>query len=256
MQPILKNELIKEIKEKKELKGLSDYVVSDLLDEYIKKNKISLSGKSKKEKKLIIKEIRSKLRLLAGRFQKSKKAKKDLLNSGEIDQLLKTHSSTAERIGFYPRLKKLLTESNLTSVLDLGCGLNPIALASRDIEYHASDINLDDLSIVSEFFKKSNIKGSTFFLDIRKISQTLPETDVCLMLKLLDVVDPKHNISENILKKIPSKKIIVSFSTKKLSGKRMNFPRRFWFEKLLAKLNYEFEMLESDNEIFYIIAKN
>ena len=251
----LKKEFIEKIKSKKELSGLSDSVVKDSLEEYLQKNRISIYEKSEKEKKLIVKEVRSRPRLLAGRFQKSKKSKKSLLSSGDIDKLLKTHSSTSERLEFYPRLKKLLSEMNVKSILDIGCGLNPIALASKNIIYYASDINEGDLSIISEYFKKNNLEGSTFVMDIRKIPRSLPKTDVCLMLKLLDVIDPKHNLSENILKSIPSKKIIVSFSTKKLSGRKMNFPKRFWFEKLLARLEYEFEVLESDNEIFYLITK-
>lgn len=257
MQDIdLKKELIKKIKDKKEFRGTANSVVRTLLNEFLEKNKISLSGKSEKEKKLILKEVRSKLRLLVGRFQKSKKSKQNLLKSGEIEKLLKTHSSTSERLEFYPEFKKILNKMKVTSILDLGCGLNPIALASKNTKYYASDINLGDLSIVSEYFKKNKINGQTFILDIQKIGKTLPKTDICLLLKLLDVVDPKHTLSENILKIIPSKKIIVSFSTKKLSGKKMNFPKRYWFEKLLKRLGYPFEIAESKNELFYIITKD
>lgn len=248
-------EIIKDIKEKKELRGISDDVVQNVLTEYLRKNRISLSNKSQKQKKILLKEVRSQLRLLAGRFQKSTKSKDSLLIHGKINSLLETHSSTAERISFYPAFRNLLSELKVTSLLDLGCGLNPIALASKKYVYYASDINEADLATVSNYFKTKGFKVSTFVLDIRKIQEPLPQTDVCLLLKLLDVVDPKHNLSENILKSIPSKKIIVSFSTKKLSGKKMNFPRRYWFEKLLAKLGYIYKTVESDNEIFYIITK-
>jgi SAM-dependent methyltransferase len=251
----LRKEFIKEIKSKKELSGLADSLVLSQLNEFLNKNHLRLLEKSEKEKKIILKEVRSKLRLLAGRFQRTLKNKEKILNSNKIDDLLKTHSSTSERFEFYPILKRILNKMKFKSILDLGCGLNPIALASKYIEYYASDINAKDLEIISNYFQKNKINGKTFILDITKINVPLPKTDVCLMLKLLDVVDPKHNLSEKILKQIPSKTVIVSFATKKLSGKKMNFPKRFWFEKLLKKLCCSFETWESENEIFYLIKK-
>lgn len=256
MNVSLEEELVLKIKQKKELCGLSNSIIRSSLEEYLSKDRISLETLSEKEKKLVIKEVRANLRLLAGRFQTSKKSKKNLLDKNEISSLLQTHSSTAERINNYGLIRDVLGRLGVRSILDLGCGLNPIALASKGTKYYASDINSGDLSIVSEYFRKKGIVGLTFVLDIRHIKDPLPETDVCLMLKLLDVVDPKHTLSEEILKKIPSKNLIVSFSTKKLSGKKMNFPKRFWFEKLLNKLQYKFQILESENELFYVIEKN
>ncbi|MFH1802631.1 MAG: hypothetical protein ABH864_04215 [archaeon] len=252
----LKSDFLKKIKSKKELQGLADSVVTDCLNNYLKKNNINFSKTSEKERKIILKEIRSGLRLLVGRFQKSIKNKKSLLSSGELEDLLKTHSSTSERLAFYPEFKRLLKQIDPRSILDLGCGLNPIAIASKQVEYFASDINEGDLNIISDFFNSKKIKGKTFVADLQNLKQELPKTDVCLILKVLDVIDPNHKISGDLLDKIQSKILIVSFSTRKLSGKKMNFPRRFWFENLLNRKRLPFETIESENEFFYIITKN
>lgn len=251
-----KTEFLKKIKSKKELKGLADSVVLGNLNSYLRKSNVEFSTTSKKEKKIILKDVRSSMRLLTGRFQKSMKDKKSFLALGEVEKLLKTHSSTSERLAFYPEFKKLLKKINPKSILDLGCGLNPIAIASKGVEYLASDIKEDELKLVSDFFESKKIKGKVFVADLQNLKKELPETDICLILKVLDVVDPNHKISKDLLKKIPARIIIVSFSTKKLSGRKMNFPRRFWFENLLKEMRLKFKTLESENEFFYIITNH
>jgi len=252
--------LIIEIKRKRELSGLSSKIIEEALENYMIKKRIDkklLSGFSKKDRKIIMKEIRSELRLFHGRFQASQKSREKFLEENKIDDLLKTHSSTKERMQFYPELKSIFKKLNIKSVLDLGCGLNPLALADTEIEYRASDINEVDILLVKKFFDKNKIKGDAFFCDLRKINEAaLPETDICLLFKLLDILEKKgHKLARGIIEKINCKYILASFSTKKLSGKPMNKPKRIWFENLLGKLNYRYEIIETDNEIFYLIKK-
>lgn len=248
-------EIIAEIKKKKELRGTATEVVREALAEYLSKNKISLDNLSPKQQKLVVKEIRSKLRLLVGRFQNSSEKRKSLLSKQDFNELLNTHVSTKERLDFYPKLKQIISDLNVKSILDLGCGLNPIALATEKIKYYAADINEADLEIVREYFKQNKIKGNVFVQDLRNIQSELPKTDLCIILKVLDIIDPKHNLSGKILEKISAKNLIISFSTRKLSGKKMNFPRRFWFEKLLTSQKLTYKTLESSNELFYLISR-
>ena len=133
-------QLLTKIKEKKEFAGLSDEVVSELLKEYSKKHTLPDRKFSPKEEKVIVKEIRSNLRKVTGMFQFNRKNRKKLLEENKISELLRTHSSTRERICFYPKLKKKISSLKINSILDLGCGLNPIFLSSKKIRYLASDI--------------------------------------------------------------------------------------------------------------------
>ena len=253
---ITKEKLIKEIKKKKELSGLSNQVVVDYLESYIKKYNLSLEKLKEKEIKLLIKELRSQLRNLTGRFQKSTKNRLKLLNEDSIKELLATHSSTSERLNFYPELKKIIKELKINSILDLGCGLNPLALAEKNIKYYASDIKEDDLSLVDKFFKKNSIKGKVFIQDIRKISSDLPKADICLLFKVLDIADKaNYKLAEKLIKNLSCRYILVSFATKTLSGRKMNFPRRKWLEHLLKNLGLKYKIISSDNEIFYLIDK-
>tara|TARA_Y100000034_G_C6900641_1_gene416475 strand:+ start:561 stop:1349 length:789 start_codon:yes stop_codon:yes gene_type:complete len=255
---VSESDLIKKIKEKSELKGLANQLVKKQLSLYLEKDNLSLSNLSKQDQKIVVKEIRSVLRNLTGQYQKSTKKRSSLLEKESFFEILKTHSSTSERLSHYPEIKKKITPLKVKSILDLGCGLNPLALASKNYEYFASDIKEDELSIISSFFKKKKFSGKTFFFDLQssKLS-TLPKADLCIMFKVLDVVDKKpYKITQSLLKKVNCKYFLISFASKKLSGKKMNHPERKWFEHLLTKLKLKYSSFRSENEIFYLIQNN
>lgn len=247
--------IINKIKQKKELSDLPDSLVSQVLKNYLEKNNLNIP-KNKKEEKIIVKEIRSQLRKYAGRFQISSKKRDKLFKEGKIQNLLKTHTSTKERINHYPDLKNLIKKINPSSILDLGCGINPLAIAESKISYYAYDIKGSEINLINEYFKKKKVKGKAYVKDITQFSK-FPKTDLCLILKVLDIIETKgHEKARHLLKKIKSKIIIVSFSTKTLSGKSMRVPRRKWFEYLADELNYSFRDFKLSNEIFYILRKS
>lgn len=247
------NKLINKIKSKKELSGISNAFVKDYLTEYIKKNNIDISNLGEKEIKLIVSHIRAKLRRSVGEFQSSNEKDEMLIETEDIDELLKSHSSTKERMEDYNKVKEIVYESKPKSILDLGCGLNPIAVAKPGVFYYACDVDENALKIANLFFKKKGIEGKAFTYDLRRIEDALPKADVCLILKVFDALEKRgHKLAEKILKNVKSKIVIISFSTKTLSGKPMNHPQRGWIERLLERLNYKFEIIKLKNEIFYV----
>ncbi len=248
------NELISRIKQKKELAGIADSIVRESLEDYVRKEGIDLNAIGMREEKIVVKEIRKGLRKYAGRFESSADRKK-FLDKENWRGLLESHSSTRERIENYPELKEIIYGLNVKSILDLGCGLNPIAIAKQGIEYYASDINQEILGIIEEFFKKERITGRTFVYDLRKIGDDLPPADLGLLLNVFDVVEKRgHKLAEKILLSLKCKYIIASFSTKTLSGKPMNHPQRGWIERLLGRLGWKFDIKKMKNEVFYIIG--
>jgi ribosomal protein RSM22 (predicted rRNA methylase) len=249
-------DLIDLIRKKKELSDISDSLVLESLNKYLTKHKINPSNLRPSETKLIVKEIRAQLRNFVGQFQLSPKKKEKFLETEDFSSLLETHSSTKERLSFYPELKSLLSELKVKSILDLGCGINPVALATKEITYYASDINESDLAVVSAFFKKNDIEGKVFAHNLREDNSSLPKADLCIMFKILDTIETKgHKIAESLILTLKDKckYILISFSTRKLSGKSMNFPERKWLEHLLTRLSIHYEIFKSDSEIFYLI---
>src|SRR3989338_2033095 len=111
-------EYIAIVKKKSELSGVSDKVIARLLVQQ------KLIPQTPAEEKILIKAVRAELRTLLGRFQKSKASRTDLLRKENIEELLKSHASTAERLEYYPLLKEKIAALSVDSLLDLGCGLN------------------------------------------------------------------------------------------------------------------------------------
>lgn len=249
------SEIVQKIKQKRELSGIDSSLVAESLERYLSKEGIVLNKLTKSQIKIVVKDVRSGLRENIGRFQSSSKDRYKLLEKNDIQSLLRTHSSTKERVDFYPQLKEIIARLKISSILDLGCGINPIALASPGVTYYASDINLEDLEIVKLFFQKHNLTGKVFACNLNNIENcSIPEADLCLVLKVFDILGKKdYETAKKVLEKVNSKHLIVSFSTRTLSGKPMNRPRRIWFEKLLDSLCYKFEIIKSNNEIFYIV---
>jgi|GEM_PF-903453 len=260
VEELIAENIVKKIKQKKELSGLSEKLVLDVLNAYLLKNNLpanKLSSLSEKGLKIIVKDVRADLRRFSGQYQSSSmdfRKKLILLKEGKIRELLMSHSSTKERLDFYPELKKIIESLEVKSILDIGCGLNPLALASPALEYYAIDIKEDEIHLIERFFIANKIKGSAFVHDIRAGASSLPKAGLCLLFKILDILD-NHKTAEKIILEVQCKYVLISFPTRTLSGKPMNHVRRPWLERILKKLDLPFKNFKSENEIFYLIEK-
>ncbi|HLC53511.1 MAG TPA: hypothetical protein VJK03_03120, partial [Candidatus Nanoarchaeia archaeon] len=136
---VTKEFLIKKIQEKKELRGLSVQIVIDVVDSYLSHYRMNLEQVSKHESIIIVKEVRRKLHIYTARFQRNAEDRASLISARRYKDVLTTHASTAVRITDYVLLRNELKKRNVKSILDLGCGLNPIALAESGMKYYAVD---------------------------------------------------------------------------------------------------------------------
>ena len=130
------------------------------------------------------------------------------------------------------------------------------------INYYAYDIDKEDCDFLNKYFilmkNYTKLKGKSFVMNLKKISEIkkLPRADVCFMFKFLDVIEQKgHKLAEEIIKTLNCKYMVISFSTKTVSGKNMKHPYRGWIEKMLERINLNFEKISIDNEVFYVVKK-
>ncbi|MBU0470945.1 MAG: hypothetical protein KKA62_03425 [Nanoarchaeota archaeon] len=279
--------LITDIKKKKELNSISDDFVKNQLETYLQKNPKALSSlikglnKKSSEYKRIVKEMRALLRRVYGLFRpegskereyliKELSNKKDQLNI--IIKILETHSSTKERLPLYSELyKKIFEITGKPEILaDFGSGINPFSypfMKLTKLKYYAYDINLEEVNALNTFFQQmkkenKNFNGKAEVLDLLKLrgagelkKPALKKADLAFLFKITDVLDQGkgHKVTEEVIRNIPARFIVVSFPTKTMSGKKMNFPRRKWIELMCERLGYKFKILEFSNEIFYVI---
>jgi len=269
------NEIIKDIKSKKELRNLDDKFVEEKLNFYLKKHPLKNSPfkrlKRSKKYKLMLKSIRKELREIYGAFIKEKPSLNNLKESlknkklnqtlEEHDKILKTHQSTRERLNNYKEIyQNIFKDIKPKSILDLACGLNPLSypyMNLKDISYIASELNKEDCNFIKDYLNLIKIKNKVIPLDLTKDYKKLKKikTDVTFLLKTLDSLEKvKRNISKDLLKNINSKIIVVSFAIKSLSGKK-SIKERGWFYRILRELNLNYKTFETENEIFFIINK-
>ena len=269
--------LIHDIKKKKELRELSDSFVKNELHHYFKQNpklerslnnQINVNPKSADYKK-IVKEVRGRLRRVYGLFRDDKRAdllKQLLLGKVSAEEILKTHSSTKERIPFYRQLYHDLFKitGKPISIIDLGSGINPFSIPYmnlKELNYRAYDLGEEEIKNLNAYFKylkKQNpfFTGKAVVLDILELKNIL-SADIAFLFKMTDVLDRRkgHKKTEEVITATPARFVVVSFPTVTMSGKKMNFPRRRWIELLCERLNYKYALLEFSNELFYVIEK-
>jgi len=279
------SQLIQDIKQKKELLPLADRFVKTSLRKHLSQTPSAVTFlqseftfKSARYKQ-IIKQVRRELRQVHSLFQvldvtQRKPYFQQLLQTKpsstkflEIHhRILETHSSTKERVSFYPSLYQKIF--NLTTkpqiLLDLGCGLNPFSfpfMKLSKLTYYAYDINQEETSLLNKYFQflkklKPSFQGQAKILDLSKITK-LPSADLAFLWKVTDVLERKksHKISEQVIVSLPVKYVVVSFPTITVRGVSMNQPRRKWIELMSSRLGYSFKVLKFQNEIFYLIKK-
>jgi hypothetical protein len=271
MQNQLINNLLKEIKSNKKYKTISDEVILNEINNYLKKKPII------KITKQDVKEIRNSLHKSYASFQTKKKNKISVYlneleqNPDDMDvtnKLLSITLSTKERLKDYEYIYKEIFKitGKPKIILDLGAGFNVFSFPLMNlgmIEYYSydiSDIDIEYLNVYYNIMKNQGLYGKAGILDLRDLREIskLPFTDIIFLFKLIDILDKEnHKPSEELIKKlIPKTKfIIASFATKTITRKQMNFPNRKWFELMLERNNLKYKIINTDNEIFYVINR-
>jgi len=276
MENKIPNEFIEKIKENKKYKSISEDIVIKEIENYMRKYQTDQDDLY--DDKFAIKVIRKELHRLYSSYQTKGKKKRDQLlkdlksdpdNSKIQKKLLSLTLSTIERLPHYEKLYKDIFKitKQPSSVIDLGAGLNPLSFPLTGLPkstiYHSYDIDTEDIKFLNEFFKTLNINGKAEILDARDLDKLkkLPNSDIIFMFKLYDLIVPKaknqKKLGEEIINLLMTKTkyLVASFATKTLTRKSMKLPRRIGFEMMLDRNQLKYELIETDNEIYYIVSK-
>ncbi len=276
------DELIDSIKDKAELRELSDDFVAKRLAEYgaahpdvvekYERAKDFDEFKRSQEYEDMQKEVRSLLREVYGAFIMEKyddmeEALEELREDQSLANhcnILSMHRSSKERLPFYEKIYEEIFDitGGPNSILDLACGLNPFSypFLGYEPDYYASDISPWMCGYIQDYFEMRQIEGESFVLDLLEVPETgFPsdiEADVCFLFKTLDSLESlEWDVSEKILKKIPAEWLVVSFARQSLGGQKIDDDRRSWFEDIVEEEGWSFEKFEVPNESFYVVHK-
>lgn len=192
-------------------------------------------GRSFKE---AVKAVRNKLHQVGGAFQEQTPPYarwvmelKELADDPTDPQVrafclgaMQAHSSTRERSPILERFyqETLTPLGKINSVLDLACGLNPLALnwmpLATGATYHAVDIYQDLADFLNHFFAHMHINGQAGLCDLTAAVPPQP-VQLALLLKTIPCLEQVDSLAgARLLGSIPAEHILVSFPMHSLSG--------------------------------------
>ncbi len=236
-----------------------------------------------------VKYVRNKLHQVAGAYFKQSinytAAKTELAQLPEESnaQIIKdfcrkwmqAHTSTAERLPILEDFFQtcLAPIAPITSVFDLACGLNPLAIPwmplADNAQYLACDIYLDMLDLITSFFKQIKLSGQTFPCDL---ISTIPPlaisgTDlrigqhyahVALLLKSIPCLEQmEKSVTARLLERIPSNHILVSYPVHSLGGRQKGMKEFYWqhFQDLVIGKNWQVREFDFPTELAFLVSK-
>ena len=191
--------------------------------------------------------------------------------SGDRDAFLRTcsdvmrhHSSTRERLGmlgvFYTRTLAHLPRVN--TVLDIACGLNPLAIPwmplDKDVQYYAYDMYRDMLDFLNEFMRIAQVRGQAQACDVTQFPTT-PKAELAFILKSLPCVEQlDKSASLRLLEAVNADHLLISFPVRSLGGrdKRMaqNYEARFL--ELVQDKPWSVRRFEFATELAFLVTKS
>lgn len=174
------------------------------------------------------------------------------------------HTSTRERLpildAFYVSI--LASVPPPGRVLDIACGLNPLARPWMPLpaaaEYVAYDIYTDQIDFLNAYFALSGYKGRA---EVRDVIGSPPgdPADLALILKTLPCLEAvDRHAPARLLDALRAPLLLVSFPAQTLGGRRKGMAAHYEerFRMLLEKRGWPAERFEFKTELAFLVRKH
>jgi 16S rRNA (guanine(1405)-N(7))-methyltransferase len=173
------------------------------------------------------------------------------------------HASTHERLPvletFYGTILREI--SPVKSILDLACGLNPLAIPwmplSRDAFYLACDIYTDQVDFLNAYLDHIHVPGEAFLCDL---AHQVPQQPIHLALLLktipcLEQLDKQVGI--RLLEGIQAEHILVSFPAHSLGGQSKGMVQNYeaHFREMIADRFWSVQRFLFPGELAFLISR-
>ncbi len=203
----------------------------------------------------------------AGRFDSA--GWRDLLEQATGDESLRAachevmamHHSTRERLPsldtFYATVLGDLT--GVTTLLDLGCGLNPLALPWMGLPatatYLACDVDHAQMAFLGWWLDFQRQPGRAFVCNLLDgAPPAMAPVDVALLLKIVPCLEQQdRHLVERLLDKLAARILVISFPAQSLGGRRKGmvdtYTRRM--DELLAGRSWRVDRFDFPSEVVF-----
>jgi 16S rRNA (guanine(1405)-N(7))-methyltransferase len=178
-------------------------------------------------------------------------------------EIMAFHASTRERL---PDLDLFFQTTfaglpPIRSILDVACGLNPLALPwmglMESTEYIAVDIYRDMLAFIDQYMSLLPINGRTLLADVLEFSPD-KEVDLALVLKTIPCLEQiDKEAGRRLLESLPANHMLVSFPVYSLGGRQVGMPANYAarFEELLSGKSWSVRSFEFQTELAFLVSK-
>jgi 16S rRNA (guanine(1405)-N(7))-methyltransferase len=176
--------------------------------------------------------------------------------------LMRRHASTQERLPFLAEFyaTTLGHPEDIRVVIDLACGLNPLAIPwlpfSGDFEYHAYDIYADMMAFLAEFIAIVGVNGRAQTRDILGQPPTEP-ADLVLILKTLPVLEQvEKGAAARLLDALNARYLLISFPARSLGGRRKGMVQNYeaQFMDWISGRNWQVQSFEFPTELAFLVT--
>lgn len=222
-----------------------------------------------------IKATKNKLHQLAGAYQGERPDYMDwLAQLGDAaargDDLrplcthfMARHASTRERLPYLAHFYATILAGlpTIQSVLDLACGLNPLALPWMGLPsgaaYHACDIYSDQVDFLAAAMPLLGVTGHSFICNLLE-GATSVSADVALLLKTIPCLEQADKfIGIRLLEAVDAPVVIVSFPAQSLGGRRKGMTASYasHFAQITQGKSWRIERFDFANELVFRVGK-
>jgi 16S rRNA (guanine(1405)-N(7))-methyltransferase len=146
-------------------------------------------------------------------------------------------------------------------VLDIACGLNPLAIPWMGLadgaEYYAYDIYEDMVEFLQAFMALTPVKGRAVVCDVLR-SCPQPRVDLALVLKSIPCLEQIDKAAgAHLLDAIDADYLLVSFPVHSLGGRDKGMPATYEarFRELLAGRDLAIKRFAFATELAFLISK-
>ena len=269
--------MAEEIDPKKLAEEIAETKKAKYMDSGLIQQVLSRELRNSKNRKEIVKNVKSKLYQVSGMYRNDnldysslKEKLADVTPEMPVEELkpicleiMHTHASTRERSGILDELYAEIFRDmpQPKTICDLACGLNPFSIPWMPLEpgfrYEAFDLFSDMSDLINDFFEKRGIDGQA---SQANLLYGMPggSYDLALLFKVIPCLEQIDKYGgRHILNQLSysARYAAVSFPGASLSGKEKGMPRNYevHFMNIVDQDAWEIRKVKFPTELLFVM---
>jgi 16S rRNA (guanine(1405)-N(7))-methyltransferase len=196
-------------------------------------------------------------------LQELEQARQEDRLTDACQRIMRAHTSTAERLPILSQFyaTTLGSIAPVRSVLDLACGLNPLAILwmplAKGASYAAYDMYEDLAAFLQDFLSMTDITGRAEAVDVLHMETTEP-VQVALLLKALPCLEQIDKAATtHLLESVPAEHLLVSYPVQSLGGRAKGMVAHYdaQMAALISGKPWRVERFEFATELAFLISR-